>query len=296
MNIWQKEILRQGEGSGGGSADIIVGEGAPAGDPAPGATPQDVRDERSEALAKRVDSLTKTLSDFIGGQKQNEQKRNQSEMETRIDAAVRNATAAVDEAERALAEAHEDGDGLAIAKAQRAMGEATAKAQDIKSKAEVAKQRIRDDERRSGGSDGGRQEEQVDTTNLNDWKKRNKGWYGVDTGMTQHALSVSREIEEMGVFEVGSPEYFEAVDKRMRQRYPDKFNGTPPTGGASTGGAPAPTGGQQRISASVAEGFRRMGINVDDPEVAKRMVGHRQKAAAKGFLPETPDTGRIITR
>ena len=43
---------------------------------------------------------------------------------------------------------------------------------------------------------------------------------------------------------------------------------------------------QTRIPASVAAGYRKMGINIDDPQVARRMLDNRQKAVSKGWLPE----------
>ena len=53
---------------------------------------------------------------------------------------------------------------------------------------------------------------------------------------------------------------------------------------------------QNRIPEAIASGYRRMGINVDDPEVAKQMVGAREQAVRKGFLPETPAYGSVVTR
>ena len=53
---------------------------------------------------------------------------------------------------------------------------------------------------------------------------------------------------------------------------------------------------QTRIPATVAEGYRRMGIDIDDPEVAKRMVANREIAVRKGWLPEKPNMGRILQR
>ena len=81
----------------------------------------------------------------------------------------------------------------------------------------------------------------------------------------------------------------------MSQKYPDRMGGTPSTMGGGYSGTPN-TASRGRIDKSVAEGYRRMGINIDDPETAKRMIANRQKAVQKGFLPDQPVRGPIVTR
>ena len=51
-----------------------------------------------------------------------------------------------------------------------------------------------------------------------------------------------------------------------------------------------------RINKTIAEGYRRMGIDIDDPKVAERMLKNRQAAVEKGILPEQPIQGSIIQR
>ena len=82
----------------------------------------------------------------------------------------------------------------------------------------------------------------------------------------------------------------------MAQKFPDRFGGTPPTSNAPSGQPSTPQRRGGRIAQSIADGWRRMGINVDDPETVKRMVANREKAVQKGILPETPVTGPVITR
>jgi hypothetical protein len=53
------------------------------------------------------------------------------------------------------------------------------------------------------------------------WQKRN-GWFGQDRSMTAFALGYHEDLRDNGV-EVGSDEYYQALDKTMRKRFPEKF-------------------------------------------------------------------------
>ena len=102
------------------------------------------------------------------------------------------------------------------------------------------------------------------TATLRAWKQRHADWYGVDAAMTKASHEIDRQIRANGVLSVGSKEYFDAIDRAMGQKYPDRMGGTPQTAGIDGGTQNTATRG--RIARSVAEGYRRMGIDVDDPE------------------------------
>lgn len=53
------------------------------------------------------------------------------------------------------------------------------------------------------------------------WQERNP-WFGQNRGMTAYALGLHEELKEGGVI-VGSDEYYRALDKTMRKRFPDAF-------------------------------------------------------------------------
>jgi hypothetical protein len=53
------------------------------------------------------------------------------------------------------------------------------------------------------------------------WQERNP-WFGKNKGMTAFALGLHEELKENGV-PVGSDEYYRALDKTMRKRFPDAF-------------------------------------------------------------------------
>ncbi len=227
----------------------------------------------------------------LGAMRQKEVAEQDSADKRRLVMAVRQSQQAVDQAEKALADAFDDGDGTEIAKAQRKLAEATAEAKRV----EVQAQGIANNRGWSRGSNNSGGDDELDTTNLDNWKSSHSDWYGVDKDMTKAAHEIDAAIRGAGVLEPGSREYFIAIDKQMAQKYPDRFRGTPPTG--SGGGSHYPRGGTQRIEKEIAEGYRRMGIDIDDPVVAKRMIANRETAVQKGLLPaQKPSNLRVKSR
>lgn len=217
--------------------------------------------------------------------------------EANLSAAVERAGRAVDEAERALAEAYDAGDPVKIASATRRVTDAVAQREATRLEKRDFDRAKAQSERREGGSAGARGDESgaaKDTRNLEQWKQQHRDWYGVDTSMTQAAHEIDRDIRKAGVIPVGSKEYFEAIDRRLAQAYPEKFRSTP----NNSGGRSNPTGGQApqsgRIPREVLDTWRTMGINIDDDKTLERMVNGREKLVSKGILPEQPAYGRVI--
>lgn len=277
-------ILRSAEGEGGGG-------GGPEGGSDATANPVD-------RLERRLEQLTTVVGGLIDQTKRDKATTSLSQKEREVEAAVSEAEAEIQRAEQAVAEAYDSGEGVDIAKANRRMAEAIAQRENAKAEKREFDALKAQAERRSGGSSGAPGQEggeKLDTTNLTAWKKKHASWYGVDDEMTSAAHGIDRQIRAAGVIPVGSSEYFEAIDRQMRQKFPDRMARTPDNeGGRGAGQGDARRGG--RIPASVAEGYRRMGINIDDPKVAERMVRNREIAVQKGMLPSEPVTGRIITR
>ena len=224
-------------------------------------------EERLAQIASKVEKVERTEA-------QRQQQAAQGRFQQIAAAVEKN----VNDAEAALARAYDEGDGEDIAKAQKALTAATVKKERFQ---------IEVEQRKSAASD-------LDNGNLQSWKKRHADWYGVDAEMTKASHEIDRQIRSNGVLSVGSKEYFDAIDRAMAQKYPDRLSGTPATAGGGYSGAPN-TASRGRIARSVAEGYRRMGINVDDPKVAERMVKNRQTAVAKGILPEQPVNAAIKT-
>lgn len=251
--------------------------------------------DRTAKLEQRLDRMTKAFEGYVTTREKTEKEAQSRSLEGQIRAAEAKAASDVDAAEQALASAFDEGDGATIARAQRVLSEATARKERVAIAAAEARNRLKQSERRTGGAAAEVPGEDLDTTNLEGWKRKHSSWYGVDSEMTRYAHSLDQQIRENGVLAVGSSEYFDAIDRQMRQKFPDRLKGSPPAAGGGRASEAVPSG-SQRIPASVAEGYRRMGINVDDPAVAKRMLANRDVAVKKGWLPDTPATGRILQR
>lgn len=254
-------------------------------------------------IEQRLDGVTKALRGMESEQKTREQKSRLATQEAHLASQVHQTKRAVDAAERDLSAAFDTGDGAAIAKAQRALTERVAERERASNAQQYFKSQIKETESRSGGSSGNPgdarpQETELDTTNLNNWKKKHGSWYGVDTEMTKAAHEVSDRIVKNGVITVGSPEYFEAIDRQMSQRFPSKFGSAPETagGGGSEDGRRERGSSTGRIPREVIDGWARMGINVDDDKTLQRMVKNRQSLADKGILPGEPAYGRVVSR
>lgn len=253
----------------------------------------------SDALEARLDRLTSAFTGFVKQTESDRQKSQLDAYERKLQSDISGADVKIGEAEAAVARATEEGDPQMIARAHRALTEAVAD----KKTAEFNRQRFldakADAEKRTGGSSGApgkttTDQPKLDTTQLDRWKGKHKSWYGVDTDMTKAAHEIAKTIESNGVIERGTQAYFEAIDRQMAQKFPDKLRSAPNTSG---GGQPSPDGDAAlmgRIPRDVIEGWRRMGINVDDDAVMKSMVANRQKLADKSILPKEPEYGRIF--
>ena len=282
MMIGFREILRSPEDEGAGGAPGHTGEGA---QPAPG----DNGGDKFSALEQRLARITQSVEGLTAAQQRERAMGAVNARANELSAAKKAAEDSVTEAERKLADAYDNGEGLEIAKAQRALTEAVAKRERADIELTEFQRQVKAAESRKPDAST------LDDANLRDWKSRHASWYGVDAEMTKASHDIDRQIRAAGVLSVGSKEYFDAIDRAMSQKYPDRFGGSPNSSSGARGGAPV-SAGRATINRSVAEGYRRMGINIDDPKVAERMVKNRDLLVQKGILPAQPVGGPVVTR
>jgi hypothetical protein len=257
----------------------------------------------TDKFERRLNDLASAMTSMQQSQRQREARSQIASQEAKVARDVQEAQRAVDTAEKDLANATEDGDSQAIAKAQRKLSESIADRERKTNIQDNFRQQIRQMEQRQGGSTGtpGANDAQqppgdqkLDTTNLEDWKSRNSSWYGVDDEMTKAAHEINQKIRDAGVIPVGSREYFKAIDNQMRQRYPHKFNSAPATESGRQGTSQSSgRSSDGHIPQSVVDGWAAMGIDVNDDKVLQGMVEKRKKLVDKGILPESPAYGRI---
>ena len=124
-------------------------------------------------------------------------------------------------AKRAFKEAYESGDADQVADAQQKMQEATLRAMQAKSFKAPSLQ-----EQEVPVQPEFEQRPQVPQPDRRAlaWQERNK-WFGQDEEMTAAALGLHEKLRRNGVL-VGSDEYYDALDKTMRRRFPEEFGST----------------------------------------------------------------------
>jgi hypothetical protein len=147
--------------------------------------------------------------------------------ETLVGSFKQNAEFEVERAKREYREAYEAGDADRIVDAQEKLNIASYKLQQINSYRPTLQEQEAEVEP---------QAQQVQAPQLDQktiaWQERNT-WYGTDPEMTASALGLHQKlINERGPQFAGTDEYWDAVDKTMRRRFPDYFGeeATPPRG------------------------------------------------------------------
>ena len=123
-------------------------------------------------------------------------------------------------AKRAYREAYDAGDTDKIIEAQQSLQNANYKIMQVKNfklpplQEEQFEVQPRQEQRQSVPKPDNKAE---------DWQDRNK-WFGQNRGMTAYALGVHEDLKDNGV-PVGSEEYYSELDKTIRQRFPEVFQG-----------------------------------------------------------------------
>ena len=122
------------------------------------------------------------------------------------------------EAERAYRDAHEAADTDRLVEAQRKLTDATLKMQQLNN----YRPTLQADETEIQIPQEQVQVAQPDYKTMA-WQERNR-WYGSDEEMTASALGLHQKlIKERGPQFAGTDEYWGAIDKTMRRRFPEHF-------------------------------------------------------------------------
>lgn len=120
-------------------------------------------------------------------------------------------------AKRAYKEAYDSGDSDKLIEAQQAMQTANLRLMQANS---FRIPSLQDQEKEVQQAPQYQPPQQVDPK-AEAWQERNS-WFGRQKGMTAFALGVHEELKDNGV-RVGSDEYYRALDKTMRARFPEAF-------------------------------------------------------------------------
>jgi len=181
----------------------------------------DERRAKEEALraSQELERVTQTLMEENKKLKGNVNK-NQAAL---LEQAKRNAANETEGAKRAYKEAYESGDSDAVLAAQESLTNAKLKTDRLANFKLPALQETE--------TPVHRQVEQIAPAvqvdaRAADWQKTNS-WFGNDDEMTSLALGLHNKLVKQGV-SPQSDEYYETIDSRMRQVFPDNFEDAEP--------------------------------------------------------------------
>ncbi len=128
-----------------------------------------------------------------------------------------NAEMELENAKRAYKEAYDAGDSDKLVEAQQAMQTANLRLMQAKNFKLPA---LQEEEIEVKPAQPVQQATKADPK-AEAWQERNS-WFGTNRSMTAYALGLHEELKDNGVT-VGSDEYYRALDKTMRKRFPEAF-------------------------------------------------------------------------
>ena len=126
----------------------------------------------------------------------------------------------LDAAKRAYKEAYDAGDTDKVIEAQQAMQQANIKVMQAQNFKMPSLQEEEFDVQTPQQVQPARRTD----PKAEEWQERNP-WFGPNKSMTAYALGLHEELKSNGVV-VGSEEYYGALDKTMRKRFPEAFTTT----------------------------------------------------------------------
>lgn len=111
-----------------------------------------------------------------------------------------------------------------------------------------------------------------------DWVDRNKTWFQKDSAMTAAAYAIDNDMVKEG-FAPSDPEYFDELDKRVREAFPHKFPAKARPASPTIqnkGGSTATTGGKVRVVITPADREMANHLGLDITEYARSKARREQ--------------------
>ena len=251
---------------------------------------QDELEDYSEKVKKRIGTLTRKLREAERGQESAYEyakrlaEENQSlkyrsstldrsylqEAESRLKSQKSQALAA-------LKSAHEVADYEKVAKAQEVLAKIAVEENKVNvSKAQLEQQTNIQEEQQANYQNYYQPQTPQQPQNVQlaetdqKWVEQNT-WFGEDQIMTVAAFAIHNNLQEEG-FDLGSDEYYSEIDKRIREEFPQKFEGSsvkskPQQKVASAGrvaGNPGSNKRQVKLSPSEVQMAKRLNVPLDE--------------------------------
>ena len=181
------------------------------------------------------------------------------------------ATLELEKAKAAYRDAYESGDSERLTEAQLALNDAQLKVRNAQNMRPITLQNASNEVQiPQNQPQQVSQPVQVDQKALA-WQERNP-WFGQDEEMTASALGLHEKLRRSGT-EVGSDEYYAALDKTIRKRFPEYFGEREATRKSGTVVAPATRStspNRVRLTASQVALARRLGLTPE--QYAREMI------------------------
>ena len=98
-----------------------------------------------------------------------------------------------------------------------------------------------------------------------DWAEKNP-WFGQDEAMTFAAFGIHKKLVEEEAFDTESPEYYDELDKRLREAFPQKLNGS-----ASTSDSKRPQQAVASATRSSSSGRKTVRLSPSEVTIANKL-------------------------
>jgi hypothetical protein len=217
-----------------GSLDLVGGKGEKP------EKPEEEQTEYTANVQKRIDKLTKKMREAERREKaalqyaenvKGESDQLRSRMQSLDEGYLKEYTNRVDaeegSAEQSLRDALNSGDSEAIISAQKKLSEVTVSRERIRqAKAEqeaYEKQVEAYNQQQQQQPQQSQAPAQQPDPKAEKWAEKNE-WFGNDDAMTYAAFGVHKKMVEEEGFDTKSDEYYNELDRRMREEFPHKFS------------------------------------------------------------------------
>ena len=220
-----------------GSLDLVGGKGDN-----PEKAEEEEQTEYTANVQKRIDKLTKKMreaerrekaalqyAENVKGESDQLRTRMQSLDEGYLKEYTNRVDAEEGSAEQSLRDALNSGDSEAIISAQKKLSEVTVSRERIrqaKAEQEAYEKQVEaynQQQAQAQVQSPAQQQAQQPDPKAEKWAEKNE-WFGNDDAMTYAAFGVHKKMVEEEGFDTKSDEYYNELDRRMRDEFPHKFS------------------------------------------------------------------------
>ena len=178
-----------------------------------------------------------------------------SEYGTRLDAQL-------EQAKKNYRDAHEAGDVDKMFDAQQALSKISIEQERHRIAKDRQEAQVKEVEQHTPQPQAPPQQAPVDPK-AQAWTEKSE-WFGEDQIMTSTAMGIHQKLSEEG-FDLSSDEYYDEIDRQLKNLFPDKFN-TERTNGGSARVAPADTSASRK-----KQGRRTVRLSPSQVAIAKKL-------------------------